>query len=117
MRTLGILGLAGAAAVLDRCSGRLARIPFADSFRRNCRRCDRESVPTQAEVRTMKRPVESLQDFKTRIAAIVGDKRGTHHRRSPTKPAVGAQEASDQNAETAAAMKGASNGEGSAVIY
>jgi hypothetical protein len=48
--------------------------------------------------------VESTEDFKARIAAIIGDKKGTHHRRSPTASVVGAQEASDQNAEAASAM-------------
>jgi hypothetical protein len=51
----------------------------------------------------MKRPVESLQDFRTRIAAIVGDK-PEQSRGSPTASDVGAQEASDQNTETAATM-------------
>ena len=52
----------------------------------------------------MKRPVESLQDFKARIAAIVGDK--TEHIAGAPRPhpLLVRKEASDQNAETSLTM-------------
>jgi hypothetical protein len=48
------------------------------------------------------RPAESIEDFKLRIAAMLRDK--TEHISGARSPDVGAQEASDQNAEAASAM-------------
>ena len=52
----------------------------------------------------MKRAVETTEEFKLRIAAIIGDKTKHNRRSSPTTPAIGAQEASDQNEETSSTM-------------